>query len=211
MTLFIKTFGSETERMLTCDAIELGLKTKLGLDLELALYVVPFIREPLSGQPTDIAVEHFKYLSGLDLADPDDSDNLPISILIGAGYYWRVVTGRIIHGRVGPTAVQTKFRWVLSGPVTGLRGSATMNTLCSHVLNVGCTPQQDLSDLGKKRQVFLELDSMGIRPEEDLVNSSLIRASRYSRVATVFDFHGRNHTLFFLTILILAREDSLIS
>ena len=107
----------------------------------------------------------------MDLADPDDSDNLPISILIGADYYWRVVTGRIIHGRVGPTAVQTKFGWVLSGPVTGLHGSATMNTLCSHVLKVECTPQQDLSDLDKKIQAFWELDSMGIRPEEDSVYS----------------------------------------
>ena len=171
VTLSIKTFGSETERMQTCDAVELGLKTKLGLDLELTLYVVPFICEPLSGQPTDIAVERFKYLSGLDLADPDDSDNLPISILIGADYYWRVVTGRIIHGRVGPTAVQTKFGCVLSGPVTGLHGSATMNTLCSHVLKVECAPQQDLSDLDKKLQAFWELDSMGVRPEEDSVYS----------------------------------------
>mgnify|MGYP003430242405 FL=1 len=104
--------------MQTCDAIELGLTTKMGLDFELTIYVVPFICEPLSGQPTDIAVERFKYLSGLDLADPDDTDNLPISILIGADYYWKVVTGRIIHGRVGPTAVQTKFGWVLSGPVS---------------------------------------------------------------------------------------------
>ena len=47
VTLSIKTFGSETVRMQTCDAVELGLKTKLGLDLELTLYVVPFICEPL--------------------------------------------------------------------------------------------------------------------------------------------------------------------
>ena len=103
VTLSIKTFGSETERMQTCDAVELGLKTKLCLDLELTLYVVPFICELLSGQPTDIAVERFKYLSGLDHADPDDSDNLPISILIGADYYWKVVTGRIIHSWKGWT------------------------------------------------------------------------------------------------------------
>ena len=70
-----------------------------------------------------------------------------------------------------PLLFKTKFRWVLSGPVTGLHASATMNTLCSHVLNVECTPQQDLSDLDKKLQVFWELDSMGIRPEEDSVYS----------------------------------------
>ena len=175
-TLSIKTFGAQYEKTQICDAVELGLKTKLGSDLELTLYVVPFICEPLSGQPTDIAVERFRYLSGLDLADPDDTENLPISILIGADYYWKVVTGKIIHGRVGPTAVQTKFGWVLSGPVTGLRGSSTMSTLCSHVLRVGCVPQHDLSDLDKKLQAFWELDSMGIMPEEDSVYSRFTKS-----------------------------------
>ena len=172
----IKTFGAQHEKTQICDAVELGLKTKLGSDLELTLYVVPFICEPLSGQPTDIAVERFRYLSGLDLADPDDTENLSISILIGAVYYWKVVTGKIIHGRVGPTAVQMKFGWVLSGPVTGLRGSSTMSTLCSHVLRVECTPQHDLSDLDKKLQAFWELDSMGIMPEEDSVYSRFTKS-----------------------------------
>ena len=175
-TLSIKTFGAQHEKTQICDAVELGLKTKLGSDLELTLYVVPFICEPLSGQPTNIAVERFRYLSGLDLADPDDTENLSISILIGADYYWKVVTGKIIHGRVGPTAVQTKFGWVLSGPVTGLRGSSTMSTLCSHVLRVECTPQHDLSDLDKKLQAFWELDSMGIMPEEDSVYSRFTKS-----------------------------------
>lgn len=40
-------------------------------------------------------MERFKYLSGLDLADPvDSSENLPISILIGADYYWKALQGR---------------------------------------------------------------------------------------------------------------------
>ena len=54
----------------------------------------------------DVTVEQFPHLSGLDLAGANDSsDNLPISILIGADCYWKIATGRIIHGS------HTKLGW----------------------------------------------------------------------------------------------------
>ena len=39
---------------------------KTGTDIELTLYAVPFICEPLTGQAVDTTVEHFPYLAGLD-------------------------------------------------------------------------------------------------------------------------------------------------
>lgn len=71
-------------------------------------------------------MQQFPYLSGLDLADSGNvTDNLEINILVGAGYYWKIVTGRIVHGRVGPTAIETRFGWVLSGPVPGRHPGST--------------------------------------------------------------------------------------
>ena len=40
-----------------------------------------------------------------------------IDILLGADYYYEVVTGEIIKGDTDPTAVASKFGWLLTGPV----------------------------------------------------------------------------------------------
>ena len=167
----IKTFGAETEKVQNCDIVKLLLKTKSGTDLELSLHTVPFICEPLSGQPMEVAVERFSYLHGLDLADADPSERSEIDVLIGADYYRKVATGRIKHGRVGPTAVETRFGWVLSGPVPGFSQTTISNFVSSHVLKVGCTDQLDLASLDKKLQVFWDLNTMGIREGEDCIYS----------------------------------------
>lgn len=90
----------------------------------------------------DVAVEQ---LSGLALADENSSsDNLAVSILVGADCYWKVATGRIIHGRNGPTAVHTRLGWVLSGPDLGMSFDlAAHSTLCTHILNVTSISLQD--------------------------------------------------------------------
>ena len=57
------------------------------------------------------------HLLGLELADSADvSDVLEFDMLIGSDTYWDLVTGKIIRGRSGPTAIHTKVGWVLSGP-----------------------------------------------------------------------------------------------
>ena len=46
-------------------------------------------------------------------------DTLDINVLIGADYYWQFATGNIRRGISGPTGIETKLGWVLSGPVLG--------------------------------------------------------------------------------------------
>ena len=38
-----------------------------------------------------------------------------IDVLIGSNHYWDLVTNEILHGDFGPTAVKSKFGWLLSG------------------------------------------------------------------------------------------------
>lgn len=113
----------------------------------------------------------------MDLADSGNaSDHLEINILVGPDYYWKVATGRIVHGRVGPTAIKTRFGWVLSGPVPGRHPvSMTTNMICSHVLKVGCVQPENLADLDKKLQMFWDLDTLGVREKEDSVYDKFIR------------------------------------
>ena len=53
----IRMFGSKAEKTQICDVVKLGLKARTGVDLELSLYVMPLICEPLSGQPLDLIVQ----------------------------------------------------------------------------------------------------------------------------------------------------------
>ena len=64
--------------------------------------------------------ERFPHISGLDLADPHFiGENLDVNI--GSDHYWEVVTGNVMRGVCEPTAIETKFGWVLSGPVHDIR------------------------------------------------------------------------------------------
>jgi len=59
-------------------------------------------------------------------------------------HYWKLVTGGVISGRDGPTAIQIKVGWVLSGPVEGvLQEGSAVKLISTHTLKVGV---QDASD-----------------------------------------------------------------
>ncbi len=76
--------------------------------------VVPFICNPLTSQPVTLSRDSNEHLV-LELADSADvSDVLEIDVLIGLDTYWDLVTGKVIRGRDGPTAVHTKVGWVPS-------------------------------------------------------------------------------------------------
>lgn len=136
-TLVVKTFGSKAGIPQACDVVNVALKTRSGDDVVIPLLTVPTICKPLSGQPVTLASQRYSYLSKLDLADPSEcGDCLDVGILVGADHYWALVTGRTRQG-AGPTAIETRLGWVLSGPVTGLCSeSSSVNALSCHVLRV---------------------------------------------------------------------------
>ena len=120
-TMLIKISGSDKENKQECGVVRLGTDLKNGTTFEMSLFTVPFICEPLSTQSITCAIETYSHLSNLELADPPSGDEeLNIDILIGSEYYWKLVTGEVIRGDGGPTAVHTKLGWVLSGPLLGI-------------------------------------------------------------------------------------------
>lgn len=51
-----------------------------------------------------------------------------------------------------------------------------MNILFSHVLNIGCTAQNDLAELDRKLQAFWDLEGLGIREEEESIYNKFTRS-----------------------------------
>ena len=111
------------------------------------------------------------HLDGLHLADcsnPQDS----IDVLIGCDHYWDFVTNEIVRGEVGPTAINSKFGWLLSGPTESATSSETSvtNLIISGTSDSLFDQAQDPLIGTLKR--FWETESIGIKEESEITGSS---------------------------------------
>lgn len=103
----------------------------------------------------------------LEFADSaEGSACLPVDMLIGCDHYWDLVTGSICRSEKGPTAMETKFGWVLSGPANSDQHSSThANVVTTHMLRVDSQPTES-TQLTEQLRSFWELESLGILDEE---------------------------------------------
>ena len=160
-TMVIKTFGSEEERIQTCDSVKFVLKSQHDqAEISLSAYAVPMICEPLQHQFTSQAQQSYDHLRDLNLADCSTGiDNSEVDVLIGCDQYWDLVTGEVRRGENGPTAVCTRLGWVLSGPVEDERmpiSKPATNLATTHVLRCATSPTQTQSQ-GRLEKVNLQL------------------------------------------------------
>ena len=136
-------------------------------DLELPFFSVPLICEPLSHQPITFCKATYDQLAPLNLADfQEGPTELDIDMLIGSDHYWKIVTGEIVRGDNGPTAICTHLGWVLSGPTycPDQRTSA-VNVITTHTLKIDSQEAQSQTDEGLDvtLQQFWDLESRGIK------------------------------------------------
>ena len=95
-----------------------------------------------------------KYLQGLELAHPGMKDDVfDISLLIGTDHYWDLVGNRTVRGK-GPTAVESKLGYLLSGPVNGKTSTSFAATSMMHVM---LSHREEECDLEK----FWEIEHIG--------------------------------------------------
>ena len=139
----IKTFGSTNENSQCVDVVRLCVATEQGQDVELSAFVIPTICDPLQSQSVVQASLTYAHLKGLKLADyHTGEDNIDIDILVGSDQYWSLVSGRVVRGEHGPTAIETKLGWVLSGPIPeGTQVNRQQsNLVATHVLKSAVNP-----------------------------------------------------------------------
>eukprot|EP00731_Ephydatia_muelleri_P005900 Em0003g148a len=176
-TQLVKAFAAEEEKLQVCSVVSLRVETRAGSSIVLSLLAIPIICGPITGQPITCAMDLFPHLSGLELADSGDLNECrEIGILIGADQHWEVVTGEIVRGRSGPSAMKTCFGWVLSGPVPGVIAESQVTcSNISHVLTMQThSSQQELVHLEKKLQAFWDLDTLGIKEGEQSVYQKFV-------------------------------------
>ena len=136
--------------------------------MEVSVLSFPAICSPL---PTKVDASSYPHLQGLQLADCSDSQD-SINVLIGSDYYWDFVTNEIVRGDFGPTAINSKFGWLLSGPAefaTSSETSVTNLIISGNSSGLFDHTQDPLVDTLKQ---FWETESIGIKGELECEQSS---------------------------------------
>lgn len=176
-TMLIKTFGSDEEKVQTCDSVKFVLKSQHDqAEINLSAFAVPMICEPLQHQLISQAQRSYDHLHNLILADSSVGlENSEVDILIGCDQYWDLVTGEVRRGENGPTAIHTRLGWVVSGPVERAlippSFNPATNLATTHVLRCAASPSQIQSQgIDKELRNFWDLESLGILREERSVH-----------------------------------------
>ena len=158
----ITTFGANESKGFTCEVVRVNVETREGKRVAMKLLTVPIICESLTGVSLSQCVQNYEHLQGLNLADEiNEGESVEFDILVGLDYYWEFVTGEILQGRKGPTAVYSSLGWLLSGPVV-----SKPTALITHVLT---TVSKEKSSLEDQLCKFWELEALGIREGESTV------------------------------------------
>ena len=169
----LAAFGSSSKKVSHIDTATIYLLTNSREEIAIDVLIVPTIAVPFRNrQRNDTSLP---YLHGLKLAHPlTGEDIFSISLLIGADKYWDIVGNRVIRGD-GPTAVQSKIGYLLSGPLP----TPTTETATDCIMNIITSPP-DMYDLER----FWKLETLGIQSEKDGESSEYLLT--YQRNCTVF-------------------------
>ena len=123
-----------------------------------------------SALPSRVNVSHYPHLDGLHIADcsnPQDS----IDVLIESDHYWDFVTIEIVRGEFGPMA-NSKFGWLLSGPIEfGTSSATTVTNLIISGTSDSLFDQAQDPLVGTLKR-FWEAKSIGIKEESEIATSS---------------------------------------
>jgi len=163
-TIDISHFGSIHPSNEVLDVATVNLQTKSGETLQLSVFIVPLIATLLQNT-ISYSVTSLPHLQGLQLAHPVIAEReFHISLLVGADYYWDIVQDQVIRGN-GPTAVQSKLGYLLSGPIQ----PASPNPPAANVFMVASPSSTDF-DL----ECFWNLEAVGVSMTEDHSKSNTL-------------------------------------
>ena len=159
----ISSFGATCPTSRTLDVAIINLLTRCGETVQLSVLIVPFIAMPLQ-DTFSVSVTSLPHLCGLQLAHPLTAEGkFEISLLVGADHYWDIVGDHVVRSH-GPTAVESKLGYLLSGPMQPVPHSPTANVLM--VTNSSC------SDFNLER--FWTLESVGVSLTDDISKDNML-------------------------------------
>ena len=138
------------------DITSLSIIDLAGQSIRVEAIILDHIANPLEN-PFRVAAANLPHIRGLQLAHPTkNSETLfDIDILLGADHYWSIVGDEIVRGN-GPTAVNSRLGYLLSGPY---QATAEVSSKTVAIAQVTSIEQFDL-------ERFWTVEHLGITPEK---------------------------------------------
>ena len=130
-TLNLNTFGSSKYRKVKCDRVKFNLELDNGEGLVISALTHPVICSPINKR---ISLADYPHLGSLKLADRSAEGQQGIDILVGADFYFDIVSGEVQKGSFGPTAINSKLGWLLSGPISDKIDNDSSFNIVSHLV-----------------------------------------------------------------------------
>ena len=160
----IKIFGATEGIKHPCNVVDINIITRDGCTQRISALVVPHICDAIASPFGEASIRRYPHLASLDLADRLKPTSANIDILIGVDYYWSLVSGRVERGPSGPTAIEIRVGWVLSGPIESDSTDQTIvGFVDTHILRVD-TQSDQLETLGIR--VYGDKPNRGVSPHK---------------------------------------------
>ena len=154
----ISSFGTQCQLNRQMAVAVVNLLTLSGQTVPLTVLVVPHIATPIQNTVSS-NVTRLPHLKNLTLAHSLTTDReFEISLLVGADHYWDIIGDKIVRGD-GPTAVESKLGYLLSGPAPPATGQFLTST--SSVMMLLTTPNEF------NLEHFWDLESIGVTYTSD--------------------------------------------
>ncbi|XP_071171156.1 uncharacterized protein [Mytilus edulis] len=156
----ISGFGESNKKVRNLQVASIYIKGLTNKRFPIEVLIVPQIAYPIHTYARNQS--SFQHLNGLKLAHPALQDeDFEISVLVGADYYWDIVGDRVIRGS-GPTAVQSKVGYLLSGPIQLNTNSNNQST--SSIMNILIPHRLEECEIHK----FWEIESIGTETDSEV-------------------------------------------
>ena len=165
-SISLASFGSTSVTHTNLPTAAIQIHTLTGEEIPISVLIVPKIAPPLQNI-LRTSLQQVPHLNGLQLAHPiTESENFEISVLIGADYYWSFVQDHVIRGD-GPTAVQSKLGYLLSGPLSTHPQSATASLFHVSMLSIKEVPNIEQ---------FWNVEAAGTTPSKEEPGKQFLRS-----------------------------------
>lgn len=160
-TLKLHTFGSDTPVTMERNVVKLTLQNICDKTKTLVIEAVetPQVSSAIMQVPGEQIKQQLER-RGLASADVSGSTDLELelSVLIGADFYWKMVSGRVERLSDSLVAIETMFGWTVQGPVSMLSMSETS---CMKI----CT--EETMQVSNQLRAFWEIESLGITYKDE--------------------------------------------
>ena len=173
----VSSFGEQVSTPKKFAVATICIRTLNAGQIPVSVLVVPKLAAPVRNS-IRTCLKQLPYLKGLTLAHPVTSDdNFHISVLIGADYYWEFIQDHIVRGD-GPTAVQSRLGYLLSGPLPVPQSIETTNLRTSAL---SCITEETQHD------TLWQVESFGTTPSKQNPESDFLQEYMASKITVRSD------------------------